>query len=278
MASREACIIFEPTLADEAQGVTIRRSIGGERLALLDPFLLFDHVTVAPDAADVIGFPRHPHRGIETLSYVIKGFVAHKDSLGNEGEVDAGGSQWMTAGNGIFHEEMVRQADGEGEFIQLWFNLPAAKKRVPPAYIGAGAAASPVVEGDGCRVRVVCGTFNGKSGPFEGIAVQPTVLDVTLSPNAAIHVPSSKGRAAFCYVFGGVATCGDRLVPASRILVLSDGDDTMLSAGPEGSRFLFVEANRVHEPVLQYRSLVMNTVEDIRETLEMIDSGNFGKV
>jgi quercetin 2,3-dioxygenase len=195
MKNRQAGFVFAPTPTDEAPGVTIRRAIGGERMAILDPFLLLDHPTVAA-SSDVVGFPRHPHRGIETLSYVLVGEVGHKDSLGNEGTVGAGGAQWMTAGNGIFHEEMLIPGPDGAEFLQLWFSLPRDQKRIAPAYVGAQANEVPEVVVVGATVRVVAGSFQGVEGPFHGIAVQPTVLDVSLEAGQSLDIPTAAGEAA----------------------------------------------------------------------------------
>ncbi len=276
MSSRKVAFVFPPTVADEAPGVTIRRTIGGERLVLLDPFLLLDHVTIDPaKSGGEVGFPRHPHRGIETLSYVLAGQVAHKDSLGNEGQVGPGGSQWMTAGNGIYHAEGLIPDDDGGEFLQLWFNLPRSQKRIPAAYVGAPADTIPVVETEIYTVRVVAGTFADATGPFRGIAVAPTVLDVYLSANQSITLPAPAGETAFAYVTAGTLIADGKTAMTPELMAFTDGDDVTVSAGENGARFLFVAATPLNEPVLQYRSLVMNTVEDIRETLQMMEDGTF---
>ena len=276
MSSRKVAFVFPPTVADEAPGVTIRRTIGGERLVLLDPFLLLDHVTIDPaKSGGEVGFPRHPHRGIETLSYVLAGQVAHKDSLGNEGQVGPGGSQWMTAGNGIYHAEGLIPDENGGEFLQLWFNLPQNQKRIPAAYVGAPADTIPVMDTAHYRVRVVAGTFGDATGPFRGIAVNPTVLDVHLNANESITLPSAQGETAFAYVTAGKLLADGKTAVTPELMVFTDGDGLTVLAGETGARFLFVAAKPLNEPVLQYRSLVMNTVEDIRETLDMIENGTF---
>lgn len=278
MNHRTVAFAFSPTVADEAKGVIIRRSIGGERLALLDPFLLLDHVTVDPaHTGGEIGFPRHPHRGIETLSYVISGEVAHRDSLGNEGRVGAGGTQWMTAGNGIYHEEMLIPGADNGEFLQLWFNLPRAQKRIPAAYAGVTGPDVPTVSGDGFSVRVVAGEFAGTPGAFKGIAVQPTVLDIKIQPGQSVTIATTPGQAALAYlVKGGIAEAPAR-DSGPQLVVFTDGSQVTLAAGDEGARLLFATAPLLNEPVLQYRSLVMNTPEDIQETYEMMASGQFAQ-
>jgi redox-sensitive bicupin YhaK (pirin superfamily) len=278
MKHRTIAFAFAPSVADEAKGVIRRRSIGGERLALLDPFLLLDHVTVDPahDGGE-IGFPRHPHRGIETLSYVIDGEVSHRDSLGNEGRVGAGGTQWMTAGNGIYHEEMLSPGADGGEFLQLWFNLPRSQKRIPAAYAGVPGANVPTVAGDGYSVRVVAGEFAGVTGAFVGIAVGPTVLDLTIEPGHSVTIPTTEGEAALSYLIRGSIPDAPKDDAGPQLLVFTDGSELTLTAGADGARLLFAAARLLNEPVLQYRSLVMSTPEDIQETYEMMASGHFAQ-
>lgn len=276
MNSRKAAFTFAPTPAHEAQGVTILRAIGAERMAILDPFLLLDHASI-PANSDMVGFPRHPHRGIETLSYVLEGEVGHRDSLGNEGKVSAGGAQWMTAGNGIFHEEMLLPGETGAEFLQLWFSLPQHLKRIPAAYSGAPSETIPHVDAEGVTVRIVAGHFNGMAGPFQDIAVKPTILDVTIESGCRMFIPSTLGDAAVAYVVRGQIMVDDQTVTAPELIVFTDGDSIPLHAGPEGGRLLYVSAKPLYEPILQYRSLVMNTPEDIRESLQMIEAGTFGK-
>ncbi len=279
MSPRHIAFAFAPTQADEAKGVLIRRSIGGDRMALLDPYLLLDHVTVdLSQGSDEIGFPRHPHRGIETLSYVIKGHVAHRDSLGNEGRVGAGGAQWMTAGNGIYHEEMLAPDSDGGEFIQLWFSPPKALKRTPAGYVGAPGDSIPVVDTVGATVRIVAGSFAGIDGAFGEIATQPTVIDAMLVPETTLDLPAAPGENAFLYVLDGSILVGDKGVSLAHMAVLTDGDGVRVESGPAGARVLFVSAKPLDEPVLQYRSFVMNSPNDIRETLDMIADGTFGQL
>ena len=275
MKQSPASIIFAPTPVDEAKGVTIRRVIGGERMAILDPIILLDHASIAA-GSPVVGFPRHPHRGIETVSYVISGEVGHKDSIGNEEIVGPGGTQWMTAGNGIWHEEMMKPAAEGAEMLQLWFSLPRAKKRVPPSYVGGPADTVPQVEKGAAVVRVVAGSFEGTEGLFKGIAVDPTVLDVTLHDNSTIEIPTDRGIAAMAYVVRGSILVGNRTINSPEVVVFGEGDYASVTAGPGGARFLYVAAKPLHEPILQYRSFVMNTIDDIEETTEMIAAGTFG--
>ena len=273
---RTIAFMFAPTSVDEAKGVTINRAIGAERMAILDPLILLDHATI-PAASEVVGFPRHPHRGIETLSYVLAGTVGHKDSRGSEGTVGAGGTQWMTAGNGIFHEEMLApDADG-ASMLQLWFSLPADKKRIPPSYMGGPADEVPVVESAGVNVRVVAGSFQGTSGSFTGIAVDPTVLDIRLEPNTSVEIATRRGDATIAYIMEGSIELDDHIGRSVTLVVFTDGDTVTLTSRDKGARVFFVSARPTNEPILQYRSFVMNTPEDIAETLAMIKAGEFGR-
>ena len=284
MSYREVAIVMEPKEAPEAEGVLIRRTIGSERMVLLDPFLLLDHLSLPMTGGEtnIHGFPRHPHRGIETLTYVLAGQVHHKDSKGNDSRVGAPGTQWMTAGRGIFHEEYFAADAGGCEGLQIWFNLPAAEKMKPAAYRAAQAAEIPEItlEG-GAVVRIVAGTLEGKTGPMEGIAVQPTCLEVILPEGATVTLPAPVGETAFAYLVRGRATFGEgsgsKEAEAARLVVFCDGEGVQVTAGAEGARFLFVTARPLREPVLQYRSLVMNTVEEMKQAIEDIEQGVFDR-
>jgi quercetin 2,3-dioxygenase len=285
MTIRSTGIVMDPKEADEAAGVTIRRTIGSERLILLDPFLLLDHLTVTPSENGVssVGFPRHPHRGIETLTYVFAGHVHHRDSLGNDSKVGAQGSQWMTAGGGIFHEEMLEIGAEGCEALQIWFNLPAAQKMVRPGYVPAHGTDIPVVDlGGGATARVVAGELAGKRGPFQNIAVHPTYLDVTVPAGATVTLPAPQGETAFAYLYRGRAAFGandaTQTVTAPQLAIFCDGDTVRATAqDPEETRFIFVSARPLHEPVLQYRSLVLNTVEQMQQALDDLKAGTFDR-
>lgn len=274
MIESPAAIFYAPTSIDEAKGVTINRVIGGERMAILDPIMLLDHASISVES-EVVGFPRHPHRGIETVSYVISGEVGHKDSMGNESIVGPGGTQWMTAGNGIWHEEMMKPGPEGAEMLQLWFSLPRDQKRVPAGYVGGPAEEVPEVVKASATVRVVAGAFEGTEGLFKGIAVNPNILDVTIHGNATIEIPTDHGWATFAYVVRGKVTTTGRTVSAPEQIVFADGDYVSLTAGADGARVFYVSAKPLHEPIVQYRSFVMNTVEDIKETTDMIHAKTF---
>lgn len=288
MATRQVGIVMTPTEAHEAKGVIINRTIGSEKLVLLDPFLLLDHLTVA-DAAPVpesggegneTGFPRHPHRGIETLTYVFAGKMGHKDSLGNEETVAAGETQFMTAGAGIFHEEKPSpDAEGVHESLQLWLNLPAASKAIPATYRAAHNAEVPEVHtASGATVRVVAGVFGGATGPLDTIAVHPTYLDVHLPAGSSVSIPAPDGEAAFAYVYQGEPAFGDEHTPtiAPNLAIFVEGGDTVTAtAGIGGARFVFACAKPLGEPVLQYRSLVLSDVTQMKRALDDLKGGTF---
>jgi hypothetical protein len=282
---RPVGIVMDPTEAHEAEGVTIRRTVGSERLVLLDPVLLLDHLQVTlSEGTNSLGFPRHPHRGIETLTYVFGGRIHHRDSLGNDSSVGKNGSQWMTAGGGIFHEEMLEAGDGEGSFIealQIWFNLPAAQKMTRPGYQPATAEEIPTVAlADGATVRVIAGTFAGVTGPFTGIAVNPLYLDVQVPAGVPVTLPAPAGETAFAYVFQGKAIFGAEQVRVEgpRLVIFGDGDTVSLAGAIDSPvRVIFVSARPLNEPVLQYRSLVMNTVEQMRQALADLEAGTLAQ-
>jgi quercetin 2,3-dioxygenase len=288
-----------PTL--EGAGVRLRRAFGfGEPLEF-DPFLLLDDMSNERPEDYLAGFPWHPHRGIETITYVLAGHVDHADSLGNEGTVGAGDVQWMTAGSGIVHQEMPKgDAGGRIHGFQLWANLPSSLKMTAPRYQDVAAADIPeVIDDDGTAVRVVCGSFWGATGPVDGIAAEPMYLDVSLPPHVRKSLPVENTRHAFAYVFAGsgrfahasgplpVATeavagtepSADVAEEADRrCLVLFDsGDEVIVEAGEAGIRFLLVSGQPIREPVAWYGLVVMNTQEELRRAFDELQAGTFLK-
>ena len=269
-----------PEEAHEAKGVRIRRTIGSEKLILLDPFLLLDHLTLAEDgsAPSEIGFPRHPHRGIETLTYVFAGEMQHSDFLGNAEKVGRGASQWMTAGRGIFHQEMVFADPVDGhESLQLWINLSATGKAKPAGYRAATPDRIPEVAEDGSLVRVVAGEYNGTSGPLQGIEAGLRYLDVSLASGARVVLPAESGKTAFAYMVRGSASVGEQIVESPRLVIFSEegGESVTISTQEDSTRFVYATATPWKEPVLQYRSLVMSTVEQMRVALDDLERGTF---
>jgi hypothetical protein len=274
--------IIEPEPVTEGAGVKLNRSIGTDRLDYLDPFLLLDDFASSDPHDYQAGFPLHPHRGIETVTYVLRGEVRHKDTLGNSGHIGAGDVQWMTAGRGIMHEEMPQvRPEGIAGF-QLWVNLPAKLKMTKPRYQEVRSSEIPEIKRkDGTRIRVITGTLDGVSGPVTGIAANPIYLDVSLPAQASFIQPIQRGHAAFAYVFEGEATFAGRdredgtTILHPRLVVLGDGDEVKVSTGATPVRFLLVSGKPLHEPIARYGPFVMNTQEEIEQTLKELRHGTF---
>jgi redox-sensitive bicupin YhaK (pirin superfamily) len=283
----------------EGAGVRLQRAFGFGSTAEFDPFLLFDDFRNDNPADYLAGFPWHPHRGIETITYVLAGNVEHGDSLGNRGSLGAGDVQWMTAGSGIMHQEMPKgDAQGRMHGFQLWANLPASLKMTAPRYQDVPADAIPeVVDDDGTRVRVIVGEFWGKRGPVEGVAADPRYLDVSVPPGRRKRLSVEASRHGFAYVFAGSGTFRDASEPrgvliepvegsnrltrdetGNRSLVLFDsGDEIVVQAGDEGIRFLLVSGKPIEEPVAWYGPIVMNTQEQLRQAVAELRDGTFIK-
>ena len=272
----------------EGAGVRLRRGFGFGDTAETDPFLLFDDFRNDVPAAYQAGFPWHPHRGIETITYVLAGNVDHADSLGNQGELGAGDVQWMTAGSGIIHQEMPRgDAEGRMHGFQLWANLPSSLKMTAPRYQDVKAADIPVItDDDGTRVRIVCGSFWGQRGPVEGIAADPVYIDVSVPPGKRRALPVETTRHAFAYVFAGAGEFANASGPnpvktdgtaaANHSLILFDrGDEVVVEAGEEGIRFLLVSGKPLEEPVAWHGPIVMNTQEELRQAFAELQRGTF---
>lgn len=289
----------QPTM--EGAGVRLRRAFGFGNTSDFDPFLLFDDFRNDRPADYLAGFPWHPHRGIETITYVLAGSVEHGDSLGNRGSLGAGDVQWMTAGSGILHQEMP-QGDPQGRMhgFQLWANLPSSRKMTAPRYQDILARDIPeITDDDGTIVRVVCGDFWGKTGPVEGVAADPRYLDISVPPNRRKVLPVETYRHAFAYVFEGSGTFRDASKPfgvlterggpadvevlvreqtGNRSLVLFDsGDEVVVQAGEHGIRFLLVSGKPIEEPVAWYGPIVMNTQEELQQAMRDLRDGTFIK-
>jgi redox-sensitive bicupin YhaK (pirin superfamily) len=287
----------KPTL--EGAGVRLRRAFGFGNTSEFDPFLLLDDFRNDIPEDYLAGFPWHPHRGIETITYVLAGTVEHGDSLGNHGSIGAGDIQWMTAGRGIIHQEMPKGDQlGQMHGFQLWANLPSSLKMTAPRYQEVKSPEIPeVTDDDGTRARIVCGSFWGKRGPVEGIAADPIYIDVTVPPGKRKTIPVETTRHAFAYVFAGsgkfcnaseplaVPTEGVKWLETAppteadnRSLILFDrGDDVVVQAGDEGIRFLLVSGKPLQEPVAWYGPIVMNTQAQLRQAYEELREGTFLK-
>jgi len=293
----------------EGAGVALRRAFGFGNTSDFDPFLLFDDFRNDNPDAYLAGFPWHPHRGIETITYVLAGTVEHGDSLGNRGRMGPGDVQWMTAGSGILHQEMPK-GDGQGRMhgFQLWSNLPSSLKMTKPRYQDISAADIPeVTDDDGTRVRVVIGSFWGKAGPVEGVAADPRYLDVSVPPGKQKRLAVDRANNAFAYVFAGSGTFRDASDPqavatevvggahrgagapglieagefdlvSNRSLVLFDrGDEIVVQAGDEGIRFLLVSGKPLEEPVAWRGPIVMNTNWELQQAYAELRAGTFIK-
>ena len=275
-----------PTL--EGAGVHLRRVFGFGETSETDPFLLLDDFRNDAPEEYLRGFPWHPHRGIETITYVLAGTVDHGDSMGNEGTIGAGDIQWMTAGRGIIHQEMPK-GDSEGRMhgFQLWGNLPSSLKMTTPHYQEVKSEEiTEVTDDDGTRVRVVAGTFWGAKGPVDGLAAEPVYLDVSIAPGVEKTFKVDTSRNAFAYVFAGAGAFDHASEPTpiptdgpmseNRTLVLFDtGDEVKVRAGDEGVRFLFVSGKPLREPVAWHGPIVMNTQQELREAFRDLDQGTF---
>ena len=268
--------IVRATLERGGAGVNIRCALGRTELPQLDPFLRLAHFGSDSQEGYVGGFPDHPHRGFETLTYMVHGRMAHSDNKGNAGLLDAGGAQRMTAGRGIVHSEMPVQDSGRVWGFQLWLNLPAKDKMCAPRYRDVPSRDIPVVRtASGASVRVVCGAFGPAAGPLSGGTTEPVFLDIALPAGSELTIPLRAGDNAFAYVFEGGVELGDRAVQADHLAVLHDGGDLTARAGAAPARFLFLSARPLGEPVVHYGPFVMNTVEEIRQAITDFQQGRF---
>jgi redox-sensitive bicupin YhaK (pirin superfamily) len=299
MSIRPIKQVIQTKATIEGAGVKLQRAFGFGKTKDFDPFLLLDDFRNDNPADYVAGFPWHPHRGIETITYVLAGSVEHADSLGNKGMMSAGDVQWMTAGSGILHQEMPK-GDPRGRMhgFQLWANLPSSLKMTDPRYQDILSSAIPeVTDDDGTRARVICGEFWGKRGPVEGVAADPNYLDISVPPNRKKRLKVETTRNAFAYVFAGSGNFRDSSDPRAVLteqaadpdavpvydvnnhsLVLFDrGDEVVVQAGPDGIRFLLVSGKPLEEPVAWYGPIVMNTQAELRTAMDDLRDGTFIK-
>jgi hypothetical protein len=301
MSLRPVKEILNTKTTMEGAGVKLERAFGFGKTKEFDPFLLLDDFRNDNPADYLAGFPWHPHRGIETITYVLAGEVEHGDSLGNRGKMGAGDVQWMTAGSGILHQEMPKgDAKGRMHGFQLWANLPAALKMTDPRYQDIQSAEIPeVTEDDGTKARVICGDFWGEQGPVNGVATDSVVaaryVDISVPPGKKKRIQVETTRNAFAYVFAGAGSFRDASAPQAVLtesgvdpnaapvydaknhsLVLFDrGDEIVVQAGPEGIRFLLVSGRPLEEPVAWYGPIVMNTQAELNQAVRELQSGKF---
>ena len=277
---REVEKILQSKHTLEGAGVRLRRVFGFAEVPLFDPFLLLDAFGSDNPADYLPGFPWHPHRGIETITYVLEGDVEHGDSLGNLGSIGTGDVQWMTAGSGIIHQEMPK-GDKKGNMwgFQLWANLPASHKLMDPRYRDLKADQIPKVKRpSGEEIRVIAGKVDGVKGPMEEIVIDPEYLDVMLPAGVNFSHPTKFGHTVFSYVFEGTCTLGqDTAVSSGHIALFGDGDEVRARAGDKGARFLLVSGKPLGEPVAWRGPIVMNTNDELRQAFEEYQSGTFVK-
>jgi redox-sensitive bicupin YhaK (pirin superfamily) len=261
--------------ASDGAGVRLNRVIGNPDLPELDPFLLLDEFRSDSAADYLAGFPDHPHRGFETVTYMLAGRMRHGDNKGNTGLLVPGSVQWMTAGRGIVHSEMPEQENGLMQGFQLWVNLPARDKMTTPRYQDIAPDRIPEVACGGSLVRVIAGTFAGVPGPVQAEATRPLYLDVRMEAGGAVDVPVPADHNAFAYVYEGKARIGSREIPAGELAVLTRGDEVSAVALDQGARLILVAGKPLEEPVARYGPFVMNTPEEIHQAVRDFSAGRF---
>ena len=271
--------LIEPQLVIEGAGVLLRRSFGPRRSNEFDPFLLFDHFAFNdPNEGPIRGFPTHPHRGIETVTYMLEGSVRHRDSLNNMGSIGTGDVQWMTSGRGILHEEMPqRSPEGNIYGFQLWVNLPARLKMSAPRYQEVSDKTIPVVEKDGIKIRLVAGSVEGISGPVTEIAAAPLYMDVQLAPDMEWTLPTPEGHTVVAYVFEGEGVFSNETVSSVMMIKYEDGNHIQVKTENSSVRFMLMAGAPFDEPIVPYGPFVMNTEEEIYQALEDLRAGTFVK-
>ena len=280
--NRQISRIISGQATSDGAGVRLRRYIGSAELDHIDPFLLLDFFESDNPDDYIAGFPSHPHRGFETVTYLLAGKVRHKDSAGHGGIIESGGIQWMTAGRGIIHSEMPEQEHGRLAGFQLWVNLPATDKMCPPAYHEYSASQiSTDIRDNGVTLRVITGTTSTQTiGPVQGVATDPIYLDVTLPPDSTLTEPIPEGHTAFIFIIDGRLSLPDNentqvSLNAKQLGTLSDGTAVCVTAGDTGARFLLVAARPLDEPIARYGPFVMNTQHELEQAIADYNTGRF---
>jgi redox-sensitive bicupin YhaK (pirin superfamily) len=290
---------FKATPTIEGAGVHLKRAFGFHQVSLLDPFLLLDDFHSNNPDDYIRGFPWHPHRGIETITYMLHGEVEHGDSMGNKGTIYSGDVQWMTAGSGIIHQEMPKgQKDGLMWGFQLWANLPASHKMMAPRYRDVKSEQIPeIITGAGVRIRIICGELDNVNGPVRDIVIDPEYLDITIPPESNFRHPVKNGHNVFAYVIDGAAHFDeghdsntfevvgasyfdlkrDRLIDSENLIIFSNGDEVIVTTENKSVRFLLISGRPIGEPVAWYGPIVMNTQEELKIAFEEYQNGTFIK-
>ena len=265
MSKRTVKQMIQAMAVSEGAGVTVHRTIGTPALRNLDPFLMLDHFSSDDPDDYIAGFPDHPHRGFITFTYMLEGHMLHQDSMGNRGDLRAGGAQWMKAASGVIHSEMPQQSNGMMRGFQLWINLPAKEKMSEPGYQEFPAQVMPVIETDDYRVKVLVGDYQGQQGPVKDPYTHVQYLDVTVKAGKIFMHDLDERLQGFIYVFEGNARIGDTNLPQHSFAVLGDGSTLELNAGSNDARFILVAGLPLNEPIVQYGPFVMTTQEDIQQ-------------
>jgi len=268
MAMRKIQQMIPALAVSEGAGVTVHRTIGTPALRHLDPFLMLDHFSSDDPNDYIAGFPDHPHRGFITLTYMLDGHMLHQDSMGNRGDLRAGGIQWMKAASGVIHSEMPQQTNGLMRGFQLWINLPAREKMSEPVYQELSAEHIPTIEESGMRVKVIGGEYAARRGPIDDPHTQVTYLDVTLVQHTGFRHTLDAGLNAFLYPFEGSLKLGGINIAAHHLAVLSHGDELAVDAGERGARFILVAGRPLNEPIVQYGPFVMTSEQEIRKAVD----------
>jgi len=269
--------------ASDGAGVKLLRSLGSANHLRVDPFLMLDAFSSENPDDYVAGFPSHPHRGFETVTYLLDGHLLHEDHLGNRGDIKSGGVQWMTAGRGIIHSEMPQQENGRMRGFQLWINLPAKEKMKPAGYRDIQPDEIPAVSFADGKLKIVAGTYEGtdgqvQSGPVQGSTTDPVYWDVQLNPGKTFKAKIPDSHAAYLYPFEGSVEIADRVLKTHQGGVLGSGDSVEVKAGPAGARFLVLAAKPIKEPVVQYGPFVMNTRAEIEQAIRDYQNGELTQV
>lgn len=271
MANRGIKRVIPAINSQDGAGVKLKRSIGQRQHVRIDPFLMLDMFSSDDPNDYIAGFPPHPHRGFETVTYMLNGKMLHRDHMGNEGLLSSGGVQWMTAGRGVIHEERPQQESGLMRGFQLWVNLPANEKMKPAAYQNIEPESVVNIQDEKILIRLVAGTLNWNGeefqGPVKGISTSPVFMDISLQPNATVCLPLEQGLSAFIYLFEGNATLDLTDIPIEAAVELSEGDAAIISTHDHSARFLLIAAKPLNEPIVQYGPFVMNTSAEIEQAL-----------
>lgn len=273
MANRNIVKKVRGIATSDGAGVSLTRIIGQPGLPRLDPFLMLDFFGSDKPNEYIAGFPPHPHRGFQTVTYMLTGKMRHRDSVGNEGVIESGGIQWMNAGKGIIHEEMPEQTEGLLQGFQLWVNLPAKEKMSTPGYQDiAPSAVKTVSPKAGIKVKVLAGEYEGCSGPVQTTAVKPLFFDVRATEAGSVDIPLTANHACFIYCFDGALSVGGESVESGELAVLSEGDNVVLTL-EAGAKLILVAGEPIGEPVVQYGPFVMNSEQEIRQAMMDYQAG-----